>query len=407
MSSTPAFRIDVPLHEVLTGPEERRPAVEPKGMELPEVEFPQRPDGVEDYRKYNVKRGLQAWAMPYLRSRVRPDDLVPIVPYLFTEFKCNLDCHYCWSYDNQVKGMTEDVARRSIDWLHDLGSRSLALMGGEPLLRWRFVHKVTDYASKKGHFVYLPTNGRLMRPHVTDHLGDAGIATVNLAVDSVKERKELPKALDAMRDNFDYLVKRQRFYGFSIVLNINITRINIEDVKQLTEIGHDLGIVTDYHINESPMVEADHFKHYDDNSTYITPDDHSRIDDLLDWLIDKAETGGYRYVNPNQHLRDMKKLMRGDVDPWRCRAGENSLIIRTDGTLAPCFPMYSATHDWGTIENPGFEREQLDEMKKECTKHCLSTCNYILQYCYDNMRVLKWIARQAKGGFRSVDGAFE
>jgi hypothetical protein len=30
----------------------------------------------------------------------------------------NLDCHYCWAFDNRVKGMTEDVARRSIDWLH-------------------------------------------------------------------------------------------------------------------------------------------------------------------------------------------------------------------------------------------------------------------------------------------------
>jgi hypothetical protein len=38
--------------------------------------------------------------------------------------------------------MTEDVAHRSIDWLHDHGCRVLALMGGEPLLRPDFVHKV-------------------------------------------------------------------------------------------------------------------------------------------------------------------------------------------------------------------------------------------------------------------------
>ena len=46
--------------------------------------------------------------------------------------------------------MTEDVARRSIDWLHDNGCRVLALMGGEPLLRPDFVHKVVYYAAKKG-----------------------------------------------------------------------------------------------------------------------------------------------------------------------------------------------------------------------------------------------------------------
>ena len=47
--------------------------------------------------------------------------------------------------------------------------------------------------------------------------------------------------------------------------------------------------------------------------------------------------------------------------------------------------------------------KQLDEMKVECTQHCLSTCNYILGYCYDTARVLGWIMKTAKGGFRGVE----
>lgn len=39
-----------------------------------------------------------------------PGDFHPIIAYLFTEWKCNLDCHYCWAFDNRVKGMTEDTA---------------------------------------------------------------------------------------------------------------------------------------------------------------------------------------------------------------------------------------------------------------------------------------------------------
>ena len=31
---------------------------------------------------------------------------------------------------------------------------------------------------------------------------------------------------------------------------------------------------------------------------------------------------------------------------WNCRAGQNNIVIRTDGTLAPCFPLYPATCDW-------------------------------------------------------------
>src|ERR1035438_7271309 len=86
----------------------------------------------------------------YIGSRVKPGEFHPIISYLFTEWKCNLDCHYCRANDNRVPGMTEDVARRSIDWLHDSGCRVLALMGGEVLLRPQFVHKVVDYAVAEG-----------------------------------------------------------------------------------------------------------------------------------------------------------------------------------------------------------------------------------------------------------------
>ena len=62
-----------------------------------------------------------------------------------------------------------------------------------------FAYRVVNYAVRKGYWVYVPTNGRLMRPEVIDRLGDAGVATFNVAVDSVADRKELPKPLDPIR----------------------------------------------------------------------------------------------------------------------------------------------------------------------------------------------------------------
>jgi MoaA/NifB/PqqE/SkfB family radical SAM enzyme len=104
------------------------------------------------------------------------------------EYKCNLDCWYCWAYNNKVKGMTDDIARRSIDWLYDHGCHVLALMGGEPLRRPQFAHKVVYYAAKKGFWIYIGTNGRLLRPEVADRLGDAGVSVFNFAVDAWDEK---------------------------------------------------------------------------------------------------------------------------------------------------------------------------------------------------------------------------
>jgi len=360
---------------------------------------------LQEYHAFNRRRAVRCWLWPYLASRVHPREFRPLLAYLFTEWKCNLDCHYCWAHQNQATGMTTEVARTAIDWLQDAGCRALAIMGGEPLLRPALIYDVVEYATNRGFFVYLPTNGRLMRPSVIDRLGAAGIATVNLATDCVDPKPGLPKALNLIRDQFEYLVKMQRKYGYTVFLNINITRLNIDDVKQLTEIAHDANVATDYHLNEAPMIEQDHFGRAGGNDTYIRPEDWPVVDDLLDYLA-CLNRAGYRMVNSCQHLADMKRFMRGEVTPWVCRAGQSSAIIRTDGTLAPCFTYYSDATDWGTIRDPRFDIPQLDRMKTTCTARCLSTCQHTLGYAYDASHVLRWLGKQARNGFRGVTGSF-
>jgi MoaA/NifB/PqqE/SkfB family radical SAM enzyme len=421
--SRSAFRVDETIHDLVMDKTRTRPSLAPTGLlqALPDPVFPRHPkllardeakipQNLRDYRRKWTPRQIlgtmRAWAVPYVKSRVLAGDFQPIIAYLFTEYKCNLECHYCWAFDNRVKGMTEDAAKRSIDWLHTTPCRALALMGGEPLLRPQFVHKVVDYATQKGFWCYLPTNGRLLRPDVIDRVADGGVKVFNLATDAVNEKPGLPKALAPIRANFDYLVKRQFAYGYVIFLNINICRNNLDDVRELTEIAHDHGLATDYHINESPMTEQDHFKHLQDNPTFITPEDHAKVDELVDWLCDK-QRAGYKMANSIESLQTMKAHMRGALQEWNCRAGQNTVIIRVDGTLAPCFPMYSATYDWGTVEHPVFDVQQLADMKQNCQSHCFSTLNHIVGYCYNDARVIKWLGKQAARGFQGVTGTFE
>ena len=193
MATIPKFRIDVDAHELLmnAGAEGPAPPVA-KGLTLPEPPFPRFPQLLNDpgpevfpekrhWSAASIYGKMRGWLFPYIRSRVLPGEFHPITAYLFTEYKCNVDCWYCWAYDNKVRGMSEDIARRSIDWLHDHGCRVLALMGGEPLLRPDFAHKIIYYAAKKGFWIYLPTNGRLLWPKVIDKVADAGVSTINLA----------------------------------------------------------------------------------------------------------------------------------------------------------------------------------------------------------------------------------
>jgi MoaA/NifB/PqqE/SkfB family radical SAM enzyme len=448
----PKFRIDVAIHDLLMNSSPRPPArPEPKGLTLPEPVFPQYPEKLKDpgpetppdtrhWTPSEIYHKMRGWLFPYVRSRVMPGTFHPITSYLFLQYKCNLDCWYCWAYDNRVKGMTEDVARRTIDWLHDNGCRVLALMGGEPLLDPKLAHKVVYYAAKKGFWVYIGTNGRLLKPDVADRLGDAGVAVFNFALDAWDLKPGLPKALIPAQKNLEHVLRKQYVYGYMVFFNINICRNNLEDVRQITEYARAHRVATDYHINETPMLEQDeHFKHLYDNPTYIRPEDWRQVDTLIDWIIEKNKSG-YQMVNSVQRLQEMKAFMRmssgvdirkygwygdgtgtnGDVakmlagtpgieqdengeihfTEWNCRAGQNNVIIRTDGTVAPCFPMYPSTFDWGNIDQPKFETAQLNQMKKTCQRHCFSTLNHNLGYCYNDARVIKWLWGHAKRGFK-------
>src|ERR1051325_3802386 len=257
----------------------------------------------------------------------------------------------------------------------------------------------------------------------------------------------LPKALVPVQKNLEYLVRKQYVYGYMVFFNINICRNNHEDVKQITEFARANKLATDYHINETPMLEQDeHFKHLEENPTYIRPQDWRAVDQLIDWIIEKNKSG-YQMVNSVQRLQEMKAFMRmssgvdlrqfgwyGDGVPlngemkaalatlpgiesdgnrgmqfteWKCRAGQHNVIIRTDGTVAPCFPMYGSTFDWGNIDKPKFDQKQLLDMKKSCQRHCFSTLNHNLGYCYDDARVIKWLWKQAKNGFQGGAKSFE
>ncbi len=453
-TATPKFRIDVAIHDLLMHSNPGAPVPPPsRGATLPEPVFPQYPELLQDpgletppeKRKWPAKhvyRKMRGWLFPCVRSRIMPGQFHPITAYLFVEYKCNLDCWYCWAFNNKVKGMTEDIARRSIDWLYDHGCRVLALMGGEPLLRPNFAHKVVYYAAKKGFWVYIGTNGRLLRPEVADRLGDAGVAVFNLALDAWDEKPGLPKALVPVQKNLEHMLRKQFTYGYIIFFNINICRNNLEDVPRITEYAREHRLATDYHINETPMLEQDgHFRHLEENPTYIRPEDWRDVDQLIDWIIEKNRAG-YTMVNSVQRLQEMKSFVRmssgldlrqvgwygdgtggegpmsvpgivsgedGDLHftDWNCRGGQNNVVIRTDGTVAPCFPMYPSTFDWGTIERHKFDPAQLGEMKQTCQRHCFSTLNHNLGYCYNDARVIKWLWKQARNGFRGGARSFE
>ncbi len=350
------------------------------------------------YRGRNGLRAYRHWFVPYFYSLVHSDEFRPVLCYLYTDWKCNIDCHYCWQYNNDRAGMTLETAKSAIDWLKSVGCRVVALMGGEPLVRRDFILEVIRYGHEQGFFMYLPTNGYLMDREFVDAAGRSGVTAVNLAVDCVAPRKGLPKALLAIEPQFRYLVDQRDKWGYIVFFNINICRTNIKDVRLLTEIARQNGIGTDYHLNEAPqqLAEIDHFGH-PEFDLGITPAQYEEVDGLLDWLIARQREG-WCMVNSISHLETMKERMRGRMAPWDCRAGHNGALIRPDGTLSPCFDLITYDHDWGRIWDDRFDRDTIRSIRETCLATCSSTCYHTMASYYSMRTIPQWIGKHARMG---------
>ena len=70
--------------------------------------------------------------------------------------------------------------------------------------------------------MYIATNGRLLRPELTDRLGDAGASAFNFAMDAWDLKPGLPKALIPAQKNLEYILRQQYVHGYVVFFNINV-----------------------------------------------------------------------------------------------------------------------------------------------------------------------------------------
>jgi hypothetical protein len=64
---------------------------------------------------------------------------------------------------------------------------------------------------------------------------------------------------------------------------------------------------------------------------------------IFSWRLRAGSVSGNTNGNVAKMLASMPRIVqneKGEIQftDWNCQAGQNNVIIRTDGTVAPCFP---------------------------------------------------------------------
>lgn len=155
---------------------------------------------------------------------------------------CNLRCSHCAVIDGYAGGkqLGKEELLRAIDQLAEMDGASVALSGGEPLVR-RDLPEILEYAAGKAH-VILTTNGMLITGEIAAQLARVG-ATIEVSIDGscaeIHDRIRGEGAFDATMRGIEHLAAAG--IARSITFTTTITKVNVDDLEGIISLAERVG----------------------------------------------------------------------------------------------------------------------------------------------------------------------
>jgi radical SAM protein with 4Fe4S-binding SPASM domain len=259
--------------------------------------------------------------------------------------RCNLCCIHCRAAaspqtleNNLIKG--EDMVRL-IRELKELGCPTLALTGGEPLLRPDIVDIVKE-ATKQGIKTRIQSNSLLLTEDLAKKLKAAGLYSFGVGLDGSR-----PEISDQIRNLKGALnkaiasIKLLKSLGIKVHVEFTVTRLNMNDLKATLDMLEGLGV--DTFLARAAIFTG---RANGDNPIFVLkPEEYRKF---LEQLSLEREHRKIKMVincqDPLYHLADssiMNKLKEfGDVYSGKvisgCTAGQDMIHIRCDGKIGIC-----------------------------------------------------------------------
>ncbi len=287
-----------------------------------------------------VVRGLQSSRHPVLAQ------IVPIR-------RCNLACAYCNEFDNHSSPVPLDTMLERIDCLARLGTTTIELSGGEPLL-----HPQLDNIIRRirlhGALAGLITNGYLLSQKRIERLNDAGLDHLQISIDNVMPDETSKKSLKVLDQKLTMLA---RHATFSVNVNsvLGGTLGDPEDAVIVARRAIELGLTATVGLIHNGHGEL----------VPLSPGQLRAYEEIA-----RMTAPFYSVQNQNDFQRN---LAHGRRNVWQCGAGGRYLYVCEDGLVHWCSQQRGhpgiPLADYTTAD---VEREAGTE--KSCAPLCTVSC---------------------------------
>ncbi len=158
-------------------------------------------------------------------------------------YACNLHCKHCYATAGKPwkDELTTEEAKHAIDIFDRAGVTIIAFSGGEPLVR-PDIMELARYATDKGIYVAIATNGTLITKKKAKEMKEAGVQFVQISLDGIDA--ETHDSFRGVKGAFDKTVqgiKNAVAEGFFVEISTTVTRFNYKQLPDIIQFGEDLG----------------------------------------------------------------------------------------------------------------------------------------------------------------------
>ncbi len=327
-----------------------------------------------------VCRGRGGWRM-WRRTSVTKDGNavhldgmgMPLWLVLELTYRCPLQCSWCnnpLDFDRYRNELTTDEWKSVLRSARRMGALQLGFSGGEPMLRPDLEELVAE-AEQLGFYTNLITSGMGLTAERLAKLKEAGLKKIQLSLQACDS--ELCDTLVGVRDAYRTKIEVARAIkamGFPVVMNIPVSRYNIDQAPAFIDLAEELGI---------EYIEFANLQYYNWamlNRAELLPT-HEQLERAEKVVNDARARLGKRmtiyFVIPDYFGDRPKACMNG----W----GSIHLTIAPDGTALPCqearllkgidFPnVRDGDLRWIWYDSPGFRHFRGDDWMKEPCRSC-------------------------------------
>jgi len=175
--------------------------------------------------------------LPLLDGVREQDQTRPIYAVWEITLACDLACRHCGS--RAGKGRPDELDTKEafdmVRQMHELGVLEVTVIGGEAYLRDDWTEIVREIR-RLGMQCSMTTGGRGLTPERARQAKDAGLQSVSVSIDGLRESHDLLRGVQGSFDSAMKAFENLRAVGIPVAANTQINRPNLKEIPEVFEL---------------------------------------------------------------------------------------------------------------------------------------------------------------------------